>query len=464
MAIEPTIPDSITVHLGPPDREAPDVTLSYTDYLKNVASSEIYPTWEEEAIRANVLAQNSFALNRVYTEYYRSRGYPFDITNDIARDQSFVYGRDIFENVGRIVDENFDTYIRRPGAVEPLFAAYCDGVEVVCDGFSQWGSQQLASEGLSAEAILRRYFGDIELVRDVPVGGSVSSAPKVPLRLGSIGPNTQRLQVRLNRISTDFPAIPKIYPADGVFGPETEAAVRAFQRTFSMTEDGVVGSGTWYRINAIYTAVKRLADLNSEGLRPEEVATQFPEALRRGSSGVAVRAMQYYLSYVGRFVDTVPTVTADGVFGPETERAVRAFQETYGLTVDGVVGELTWDALYRVYLGMVESIPLYYREGVTVPFPGVIIKIGTEGESVRLLQNYLNYIAATFSEIPRVSVTGYYGTATAAAVDAFVRLFGITALPGVVDSIVWNAITDVYDDLWVGNRVSDGQYPGVLGA
>ncbi|MBO5788712.1 MAG: peptidoglycan-binding protein, partial [Clostridia bacterium] len=263
----PSIPEFVTVHLGSPTSAAQNVTVTFPDYIKNVASSEIFPTWDEAAIRANILAQISFTLNRIYTEYYRNRGYTFDITNDISIDQSFVYGRDIFQNISQIVDEIFNSYIRREGTIEPLFAVYCDGIEVSCDGLSQWGSQALAGEGLSYIDILKRYYGDnIEIVSNVPVGGNDPSAPLVPLEVGSSGPLVQLLQIRLNRISSDYPAIPKINPPNGIFGPQTDQAVRAFQRAFQLTEDGIVGSATWYRVNAIFNAVKRLNEITSEGL------------------------------------------------------------------------------------------------------------------------------------------------------------------------------------------------------
>ena len=457
----PTIPEQVVVHLGAPSSNAQNVTVTFPEYIKNVASSEIYPTWDEAAIRANILAQISFTLNRIYTNYYRNRGYDFDITNDISIDQSFVYGRDIFQNISRIVDEIFNSYIRRVGTVEPLFAAYCDGVEVSCEGLSQWGSQNLAEQGLSYIDILRRYYGnDIEIVSNVPVAGSTPSAPSVPLRQGSSGPFVQILQIRLNRIATDFPSIPKIFPTDGIFGPETEEAVRAFQSAFNMTEDGIVGSATWYRVSSIFNAVKKLNDLSSEGLRLEEISTQFPSTLQLGASGNSVRVLQYYLNYVSQFINTVPTVTIDGSFGPSTEAAVEAFQRTYGLTPDGIVGEATWNELYNVYLGLVEGIPLRYSEGVIIPFPGRILKIGSEGDDVRVLQNYLNYIAATYPTIPTVEVTGYFGTGTAAAVNAFVEQFGITVIPNTVNSNIWNAITDVYEDLFFGNTAQEGQFPG----
>ena len=458
----PTIPSKVTVHLGAPSASAPNITLSFADYIKNVASSEVFPTWDEDALRANIWAQISFTLNRIYTEYYRSRGYDFDITNDISIDQSFVNGRDVFENISRLVDEQFNSYIRREGNIEPLFAVYCDGVEVKCGGLEQWGSQTLAQQGLSAEEILKRYYGnDIEIVRNVPIEGISGSAPAVPLREGSSGPNVQIAQIRLNRIATDFPAIPKIYPPDGIFGPETTAAVKAFQEAFSMTADGIIGPATWYRIQAIFNSVKRLNELTSEGLTVADISTQFPRALGAGDSGNEVRALQYFLAYIAQYVNSVPPLTIDGSFGPSTEAAVRGFQRTYGINEDGVVGEVTWDRIYNVYLGLVANLPASFTEGQVLPFPGTILRIGSEGEDVRVLQNYLNYIAKTYPEIPTVTPTGYFGTATANATNAFASLFGIEGtLPSTVGAVMWDAIADVYQDLYVGSMASEGQFPG----
>ena len=461
MPNEPYIPQNIVVHLGPPDSNAQNVTVPFPDYIKNVASSEIYPTWPESAIRANIYAQISFALNRIYTEFYRSQGYPFDITSSTATDQSFVYGRDIFDNISNIVDDIFDSYVQRQGFVEPLFTPYCDGIRVTCNGLSQWGSVDLAEAGLVPYNILTEYYGnDINIVTDVPVQNFEESVPDVPLRLGLLSGDVQDIQVRLNRISTNFPNIPKIYPTNGFFGPETEEAVRAFQRTFGLTVDGIVGRATWYQILYIYTAVKRLASLNSEGLTISEISTQFPEELSLGSRLPGVRAVQYFLDYVSQFVSTVPGVAIDGIFGTGTENAVRAFQETYGLPVTGVVDETTWDRLYNVYLGFVSSVPLEFREDGVVPFPGETLVLGSTGDAVRLLQEYLNYIGTTYTEIPRLTVDGEFGPATENAVLAFQNRFGILGIPGVVGPLLWLQITDVYEDIATGNRAIEGQYPG----
>ena len=289
----PVIPENITVHLGPASSAAPNVTVPFSEYIKNVASSEIYPTWPESAIRANILAQISFALNRIYTEYYRSRGYDFDITNSTAQDQSYIEGRDIFENISQIVDEIFSTYIARQGNVEPLFATYCDGVEVRCSGLSQWGSVSLAKRGLTPYEILQNYYGNnINLIDDAEIGGVEESYPGRTLQLGSAGDEVRFIQERLNRISKNYPNIPNISNPIGRFNTETENAVKAFQQTFDLTPDGIVGRATWYKILRVYTAVKRLADIDSEGLTLEDVTRYFDDTLALGSTGPGVRELQ----------------------------------------------------------------------------------------------------------------------------------------------------------------------------
>ena len=225
----PYVPKRITVHLGAPSASADNVTVSFSDYVKNVASSEIYPTWEESALRANILAIVSFALNRVYTEFYRSRGYDFDITSSTAYDQFFVRGRSFFSNISQLVDELFNSYLRRPGFVEPLAAKFCNGTTVTCEGLSQWGSQALAQQGYNSTQILRSYYGDVEIVANAPVQDYVSSYPGTPLRRGSVGPNVVVIQTELNRISQNYPAIPKVPVVDGIFGAATENSVTAFQ-------------------------------------------------------------------------------------------------------------------------------------------------------------------------------------------------------------------------------------------
>ena len=456
----PVIPNYITVHLGAPDSDAPNVTVPFTDYIKNVASSEIYPTWPENAIRANVYAQISYTLNRIYTEYYRSRGYDFDITNSIAIDHSFVYGRDIFENVSQIVDELFNDYIVKGNGVEPYFAAYCDGREIRCNGLEQWGTVSLAQEGLTPFEILQYYYGnDIQIVRNAPVGSATASYPGRDLSLGAIGNDVQGVQNRLNRISKNYPSIPKIYPVDGVYDESTEEAVKEFQRAFNLTPDGVVGKATWYKIIAIFNAVKRLNDLATEGISLDEVTGLFNTELSLGDSGSEVFELQYLLSLIGAYEPEIPIIAIDGSFGPSTESAVKAFQRNYSIEENGVVAYPTWDQLYRAYIGILESLPIGYFGEDTLPYPGSVLRNGSRGDDVRALQEYLNYISDSYAEIPKIEVDGIFGAGTENAVRAFQRAFGYTE-SGIVSAQLWDAITEVYRDLRLGNLTSEGQYPG----
>ncbi len=461
----PVIPDTITVHLGAPDDpSAANVTVPFPEYIKNVASSEIYPTWPDSALRANIYAQVSFALNRAFTEWYRSRGYNFDITNSTQFDQSFVPGRDYFENVSRLVDELFDDYLARQGNVEPLLARYCNGTTSTCDGLSQWGSAALAEQGLSPYEILTRYYGqNLNIVQDAPVAAPIPSYPGLPLRLGSVGNDVATLQTRINRISTNYPAIPKIDPVDGRFTANTEAAVRALQRIFGLTEDGVVGNATWYRIAYLFTSVKRLAELNSEGLSAQEISQIFPGVLRQGDSGSGVWRIQYDLNLISRYADSVPAPPLDSFFGPETTEAVRAFQRLAGLTEDGIVGRNTWNTLYQAYREILRTVPKASLQGGVPLFPGTTLVLGSRGEDVTRMQEYLNYIAGTYTELPQLTVDGSFGPATEAAVRDFQTLFGLE-VTGTIGAQTWDTIASVYSDLSKGSQVQPGQYPGyVLG-
>ena len=364
----PYIPENITVHLGPPASNAANVTVPFAEYVKNVASSEIYPTWDESALRANILAIVSFALNRVYTEFYPSRGYDFDITNSTAYDQYFVNGRAYFENISRIVDELFNDYLRRPNFVEPLAAKFCNGTTVTCEGLSQWGSQNLAQQGYNSDQILRSYYGDIEIVRNAPIRGITSSYPGTPLRVGSTGPYVVILQTSLNRIAQNYPAIPKIPNIDGIFGTKTEASVKTFQQVFGLNTDGIVGPATWYRIVRLYTAVTSLSELRSQGQQFYSINWQPPDALQIGSQGEYVRFLQYMLSVLAAYIPQIPPIAVDGIYGSSTRSAVLSAQRWLGLPETGVIDNITWDEIYDQYSGIenttlrnTESFPLTTR-------------------------------------------------------------------------------------------------------
>ncbi len=348
----PYVPESITVHLAGPSTPAANVTVPFVDYVKNVASSEIYPTWRDSALRANIYAIVSFALNRIYTEFYRSRGYDFDITNNTAYDQAFVNGRSYFDNVSRIVDQLFNDYLRRPGFVEPLAAKFCNGTTVTCEGLSQWGSQNLAQQGYDATQILRSYYGNVEIVNNAPIQGITSSYPGTPLRRGTSGPSVVTVQVELNRIAQNYPAIPKLANVDGIYGSRTEAAVRKFQEIFGLTPDGIVGKATWYELVRLYTAVTSLAELRSQGQQFYANSWLVADPLQVGSTGEKVRHLQYMLSVLSRYIRQIQPVSIDGIFGDETRAAVLAAQQYFGLPTTGIVNAKTWDEIYDQYSGI----------------------------------------------------------------------------------------------------------------
>lgn len=389
--VTPYVPQYITVHLGTPNSNADNVTVSFADYVKNVASSEIYPTWDESALRANILAIVSFALNRIYTEFYRSRGYDYDITNSTAYDQYFVRGRNYFENISQLVDELFNDYLRRPGFVEPLAAKFCNGTTVTCEGLSQWGSENLAQQGYNSNQILQSYYGDVETVFNAPVRGIRSSYPGSPIRRGSTGPNVVVIQTALNRIAQNYPAIPKIPAIDGVFGARTEATVRAFQQVFGLTSDGIVGKATWYAIVRLYTAVTSLSELRSLGQQFYNINWAPPNNLQVGDTGEKVRLLQYMLSVLSTHISSIPPLAIDGIFGHATKAAILAVQRRFELPETGSVGPQTWKAIYDQYSG-IENINLrsretfpnisaqnanYSRTSTLTQFPGRDLSIGS---------------------------------------------------------------------------------------
>lgn len=256
------VPEFVVVHDGTPaDTSAADYYVRYKDYIKNVASSEIYATWPYESLIANILAIQSFTMNRIYTEWYRNKGYNFTITSSTAFDQKWIYGRNIFESIDEAVDEVFLNYLSRPNVRQPILTQYCDGKRVKCPQWlSQWGSAALGEEGYDAISIIRNYYGDSMYINTAEeVSGVPESYPGFPLSVGSVGANVLKIQEQLNTISDNYPLIPKLTP-DGIFGEATQNAVRVFQSVFGLNQDGIVGPRTWYRIQDIYVAVTRIAE------------------------------------------------------------------------------------------------------------------------------------------------------------------------------------------------------------
>ena len=455
------IPKNITVHLGKPAASARNVTVSFRDYIANVASSEVYPTWPEQALRANIHCQISLALNRIYTEWYPSKGYTFNITNSTSYDQYYVHGRTVFDVMVRITDDIFNTYIRKTGTVNPYYSEYCDGKSVTCPGLKQWGTVTLANQGRNALQILKYYYGnDIEIIRTSNIQSIPQSYPGSPIRQGDSGTAVFTLQRQLNRITKDYPFL-GLLTVDGVFGARMAATVRAFQKQFNLTADGAVGRQTWYKISYIYVSVKDLAELTSEG----EVSsgtlsdgTWGGTVLRTGSTGSAVEQLQFWLNTLAQYTSSIPSVTVDGVFGSGTAAAVRAFQRKYGLTVDGVVGRDTWTELYDQFRSIQSD------NGTPNAYPGTALRQGSSGQNVRLVQFWLKIARTVYSSLNNVTVDGIFGSSTAAAVRRFQTYFGLTS-DGVVGRTTWNKLYEVYND--IANRLLSpslrpGEYPGVL--
>ena len=456
----PIIPQKITVHLGKPAASAKNVTVSFRRYIANVASSEVYPTWPDAALRANIHAQISLALNRIFTEWYPSKGYNYTITNSTSYDQYYVHDRTIFSVMEKITDEIFNTYVRRFGTIEPYYTEYCDGKQVTCKGMKQWGTVDRAREGKDALQILKYYYGsNIEIVRTNNIEAIPESYPGTPLRKGDTGKYVRILQRQLTRIVKDYPFMGQP-GTDGIFGEKTRQTVIAFQKQFRLTPDGVVGRATWYKISYIYVSVKDLAELTSEGEKPtgsQETLTgsNYPGSpLRRGDRGNPVTQIQFWLDRLAEFTPELSGLSVDGIFGAGTERAVRDFQRLNGLTVDGVVGRVTWDAIYVQYQSLQND-----TNQSSNGYPGRPLRNGSRGDSVRRAQFWLRIIATNYSTIPSLTVDGIFGAGTERSVRAFQREFGFTA-DGVIGPVTWEKLYQVYADV-TNQLLSPNQRPGV---
>jgi len=474
---EVTIPEFITVHLGRPDRAARNVRVPFTYYIKNAASHEIFSTWPAASLEANIYCIISLTLNRIFTEWYRVRGHNFDITNSTQFDQMFVEGGQIFRNIDEMVDRIFNRYIRREGHLEPFFAEYCDGRRVTCPGLWQWGTVDLANRGMNALQILRHYYpNDVQIVETNNIGGVTESFPGFVLRPGTSGPAVRTLQGWLNRIRVNFPAIPVITNVSGVYGPQTEAAVRAFQsiRELGMlTPTGVVDRSTWHRLSFTYSAVKRLGELTSEGIVVGIGRTPPRDVIREGARGRLVQQAQYLLNYISDFYPSVPPVLQNSIFTRDMTTAVQEFQRAFGLNPDGVIGPLTWNMLYSVYWRIRDGINPPSEGGEVTPptppplpppppppptgippFPGQLIRVGSRGADVERIQRCLNSLRSRFPSIGQLTVDGVFGPRTQASVMEFQRIMGLNP-DGIVGPLTWGRLMpECHGGM--------GDYPGFL--
>ncbi|MCL1944273.1 MAG: peptidoglycan-binding protein [Firmicutes bacterium] len=443
------IPEYVVVHLGTPSNtSAQNVRVRFVDYIKNVTCSEIFPTWPRDAIIANIHCIVTFTLNRMYTQWYRVRGYDFDITNNTGYDQFYVHNREIFANISQLVDETFDVYAKRQGFNNPFFTEYCNGTTSTCNGLSQWGTVPLAEKGMTPLQILHYYYPD-DLELTTAPSGVIDGFPGT-MRQGESGDVVARIQVYLNRIAANYPLIPKINPVDGSFGAQTVDAVKAFQKTFNLTQDGIIGRSTWNRINQIYSAVTKLSELQGEGERIGLSPNPPTTTIRQGNRGADTMHLQFLLNYIGEFFDEIIPPVQDSIFGDSTTDAVKAFQRHFGLTADGVVGAKTWRALYETYRELQGDIapPPQNNKPSTPPptqnnpFPGYILRQGQSGANIRTLQNLLNHARTVFGAIPAITVDGVFGPATTQAVRTF-QLYSGLVNDGLVGPQTWAALASI---------------------
>ena len=457
---EAVVPNKITVHLGKPASSARNVTVNFQDYIANVASSEVYPTWPEEALRANIHAQISLALNRIYTEWYPSKGYPFNITNSTSYDQYYVYGRTVFSVMVRLTAEIFNTYVRKVGTFNPYYTEYCDGREVTCPGMKQWGTVTLANQGKNALQILRYYYDNVEIVRTQNIRRIPQSYPGSPVREGDRGTPVYTLQRQLNRITKDYPFFGKLN-VDGIFGPKMTQTVKTFQRQFNIAADGIVGRATWYKISYIYVSVKDLAELTSEGETENGVLSGGSWGgvlLKTGSRGKSVEQAQFWLDVLSDYTTELPALSVDGIFGSGTRRAVLAFQKLADLNQDGIIGPTTWKLLYQGYQSVVSDISTPNQ------YPGKAFRRGDRGSGVKLVQFWLKIARTTYSGLENLTVDGIFGGGMESAVKTFQRYFGLNA-DGIVGRATWNKLQEVYNGVandLLSPSLRPGDYPGIL--
>ncbi len=441
---EVIIPRTITVHLGRPDEEAENITVPFLEYIKNVGSSELYPTWPESALRANLHAITSIALNRIFTEWYRSRGFDFDITNSTQYDQAFVPNRGLFDSISVIADEVFNDYIVREGQFQPLFATFCDGRISQCDGLLQWGSVDLANQGYTPIEILRYYFGeDIRIVFDAPISDVEASYPGEPIGLGDSGFDVLAMQLALDRIGLNYPAMPRIEPLNGYFNESTEAAVRTFQSIFNLPVTGIIDEATWYMIRYIFIAVTRLAELTTQGYQLSQLLEITRETYLEGDVRPTVELIQYALNVLSAFYPAIPEVAITGYFDEQTRDAVMEYQRVMNLEPTGVVDVETYEALAASLFGILDTLP---SESVYLPvlrWPGEVYNLGDEAPPVYLMQEMLSYISLIIPTIPYIEPTGVYDWETQEAVRAFQAVQGLEQT-GITDEQTWNSIVEVY--------------------
>ena len=439
----PIVPNNITVHLGAPDEAARDVTVSFTDYISNVAANELYPTWPKNALIANIYSIISFTMNRIYNEWYKSKGYNFDITSLPSYDQKFVLGRSTYSNIDDIVNDIFDNYVVKGNQIQPYFTRYCDGRVTTCDGLSQWGSVDLANQGKTPLEILRYYYGDdISIKYDAPVGESSGVFPGGDIGLGFAGNPVLAIQRDLKRIRQNYPAIPDITGSLGIYDDETEAAVRKFQEIFNLPVTGIVDKATWYKIKYVYTSVKKLSDLYSEGITLDEATFLYNDELKYGDTGIEVQYVNYFLDALSFLDNDIPRLPINSIYNNNTITMVKAFQEKYNLPVTGIFTYADWSILKNAYRDILNSFPLEYKEYIDELYPDYFLVRGSTGLDVKRLQKFLLKICKYDKSIPGVRVNGVFDELTEKSVKKIQSDSGLD-VNGIVGPLLWKIVVDL---------------------
>ena len=439
----PIVPNNIIVHLGEPDQAAINITVPFTEYISNVAASELYPTWPTNALIANIYTIISFAMNRIYNEWYRSKGYNFDITSSPKFDQAYTQNRSTYENINDIVNDIFNNYVVKGDQVQPYFTRYCDGRVTTCSGLSQWGTVTLANQGKTPLQILRNYYGnDITIKEDAPVGDNNQGFPGFDIGLGYAGNPVLAIQRDLRRIRQNYPAIPNITNTLGIYDQETVNAVKKFQEIFSLPITGIVDKGTWYKIKYVYTSVKKLSDLYSEGISEEEATFLYTDRLDYGDTGIEVEYVHYFLDAIAFLDEDIPRLPTNSIYGNNTITMVRAFQEKYNLPVTGVFTYSDWTVLKNAYRNILNSFPQEYKDYVNELYPDNFLVRGMSGEDVRRFQKFLLKICQYDKSIPGVRVSGIFDELTENSVKKIQSEYDFD-INGIVGPLLWNKVVEL---------------------
>ena len=444
MAIRyPVVPNNIVVHLGSPSSNSRNITVPFTSYISNVAASELYPTWPQNALIANIYAIISFTMNRIYNEWYRSKGYNFDITSSPAYDQTYTENRSTYENINNIVQEIFNNYVVKGKGIEPYFTSYCDGRKLICNGLSQWGSVTLANQGKTPLEILKYYYGnDISIKYDAEVGDGTIGYPGYDIELGSFGNPVLAIERDLKRIRNNYPAIPEIPSSPGIYTNDLANAVKKFQEIFNLPVTGVVNKATWYKIKYIYNSVKKLGDLYSEGITEEEATFLYNDKLTLGNSGIDVEYIHYFLDALAFLDPDIPRLQTNSIYSENTVTMVKAFQKKYGLPVTGDFTYSDWKVLKEEYEKILSYIPDEYKDYVNELYPNNFLMKGMSGDDIKRYQRLLLKICRFDKSIPGVRVNGIFDDLTDRSVRKLQNDYGFE-INGIVGPLLWRKTVEL---------------------